>query len=101
MAKKTRSGVYRCRGGFAASIDGQTQVVPDGSLVPHQFGYEIMDGREHLFEDIAQVRNVEQATAAPGERRGIRRGRSATTPELDAAADAASADEPAGDTPEA
>jgi hypothetical protein len=40
-------------------------------LVPHEFGYEVMDGREHLFRDVTQVRSVEQATAAPGEKRDV------------------------------
>jgi hypothetical protein len=71
MAKKTRSGVWQCVGGFAAPIGDHVRSVPDGALVPHEFGYEVMDGREHLFRDVTQVRSVEQATAAPGEKRDV------------------------------
>lgn len=68
MGKKTRSGVWRCRGGFAAPGG---LMVPDGTLVPNELGYEVMDGRENLFEDVSQSRAVEQATAAPGEKRAV------------------------------
>lgn len=99
MAKKTRSGVYRCKGGFAAPIGGQVVVVPDGALVPYQFGYEVMDGREDLFEDIAAPRgaeqaDVEQATAAPGERR-TRRSRRSQAPVDEGQADDEPAEDPA------
>jgi hypothetical protein len=46
-------------------------MVPDGTLIPNELGYEVMDGREHLFDDITEARAVEQATAAPGEKRAV------------------------------
>jgi hypothetical protein len=73
MARKIRSGVYRCQGGFCTPFNGQVVTVPDGALVPHEFPYEIMDGREHLFDDVSAAREpeVEEATAAPGEKRSV------------------------------
>lgn len=75
MTSKITSGVYRCVNGFvtAASDKARTVVVPAGALVPYDFGYEVMQDREHLFDDVSQPRpsagGVEQATAAPGEQR--------------------------------
>lgn len=68
MAKKTRTGVYKAKEGFATSHNGQMLMVGAGALVPSELPYDVMDGREHLFIDIATVRSVEQATAAPVEK---------------------------------
>lgn len=75
MAKKTRSGVWRCKSGFVGPVGARKRVaVPAGALVPHEFPYEVMDDREGLFEDVsAPCGEVEQATAAPGEKRSVRR----------------------------
>lgn len=75
MAKKIRSGVYRCDRGYVASTKSGTVRVAGGKLVPYDLPYEVMDGREHLFTDISGPRGevVEQATAAPGEKRATRR----------------------------
>lgn len=69
--KKITQGVHRCVGGFVTIIDGRKVSVRDGAVVPYDVGYEVLDGREHLFVDLSvprtQVRRVEQATAAPAE----------------------------------
>jgi hypothetical protein len=66
---KIRSGVWRCKGGFGGP---DFLAVPDGALVPVDFPYSVMDGREELFVCVEAAPQVEQATAAPGERRAVR-----------------------------
>lgn len=74
MAKKIRDGVWRCTGGFTFSDGARKTVVRSDGLVPHDYPYEVMDGRERLFEDVTppsakkrSARRSETATAAPDE----------------------------------
>lgn len=66
MAKK-KSGVFICRRAFMCQIKGQKYSVPAHSVVPHDVGYEVLEGHEENFEQL----DVEQATAAPGEKRSV------------------------------
>lgn len=69
-------GIKRSKASFAAVVNGVPQVVPVGYLV--EDGHELTKGREHLFEDVGahvsqRDSQVEQATAAPGEKRTVTR----------------------------
>ena len=87
--------VLRCIEAFAFSDHktGVERVVRPGDLVDQKD--PLVKGREMWFESVdANVervsdRSVEQATAAPGEKRAVRRSKAKTD------------DEPAEDTPEA
>jgi len=73
---KITSGVYRANTGFVVALKSGNVRVPEGSVVPYDFGYDVIDGREELFTDVSQPRSasvVEQATAAPGEKRLTKR----------------------------
>jgi hypothetical protein len=64
----------RCKEPFAADIKGVPRVVPAGALVDSND--PVVKGREHLFEPVdafmeRRTADVEQATAAPGEKRSI------------------------------
>lgn len=73
--KKTTEGVYRCIGGFVTVKNGKRLAVANGTIVPYDAPYEVMNGREQLFEDLSAPRQrssrIEQATAAPGEMRNV------------------------------
>ncbi|MDP9145911.1 MAG: hypothetical protein M3N43_14680 [Actinomycetota bacterium] len=77
MARPRASGepkLFSARKGFAAIIDGHTIILKPGDVV--DAADPILKGRKDLFEDfVPKVRQyngqrVEQATAAPGEKRG-------------------------------
>ena len=69
--------IRRCTTSFSAFVDGAPRVINEGALV--EDGDPILAGREHLFETVeAHVSGraggpVEQATAAPGEKRTRRK----------------------------
>ena len=78
---KTKAKYYRATAGFVAVIDGDQVAVPAGELV--RAGHPILKRREDLFEPVTSFGRfdvdradeepepeVEQATAAPGEKRG-------------------------------
>lgn len=73
MAHKQAGGeLFVARSAFACTLDGQTLIIQPGQVV--DANDPILKGRETLFEPFApKVRNypgrVEQATAAPGEKR--------------------------------
>jgi CheY-like chemotaxis protein len=56
---------------FSADVDGETVVVHQGERV--RSSHPVVKGREHLFEPAESRVDVDQATAAPGEKRGGRR----------------------------
>ena len=66
--------LFSARQAFATTVDGVTVIIQPGQIVDD--GDPILKGRESLFDDFApKVRTyhgqrVEQATAAPGEKRG-------------------------------
>lgn len=72
----------RCIDSFAICIDGRHKVVKAGQVLRDTD--PVVVGREHLFEDVeATIQTgrstpvVEQATAAPGEKRNVSRARKA------------------------
>ena len=76
--------VFRAKSAFVApdpTTGGRLHVTPGFTVAE---GHWVLDGRESLFEDVidvaartanptTSVRPVEQATAAPGEKRSTRR----------------------------
>ena len=73
MSRKEGGGrLFAARHAFAVFLDGETIVVQPGQVVDE--GDPILKGRAELFEDfVPKIRKypgqVEQATAAPGEKR--------------------------------
>lgn len=71
-ARKTKPEFYRARESFVATMeDGELVSVSRGELV--RAGHTILKRREHLFESadsVGRFTQIEQATAAPGEKRG-------------------------------
>ena len=64
--------IKRVREPFVAVVGGVPRAYPAGQLIDDTD--PVFKGRERLFEDVeAGVRRVEQATAAPGEKRSVRR----------------------------
>ena len=61
---------YRAKEGFAANVDGELVFVAAGELF--RAGHSIMKRRESLFAPVTDLGrpDIEQATAAPGEKRG-------------------------------
>ena len=64
--------VKRSKEAFTTWVDGAPRVVTIGQLLDS--GDPVIKGREHLFEDVEthvaeKATRVEQATAAPGEKR--------------------------------
>lgn len=65
--------LFAARQAFATNVNGETIVIQPGQVV--DAGDPILKGREELFEEfVPKVRQykgqrVEQATAAPGEKR--------------------------------
>lgn len=61
--------LYEAKESFVATIDGEITPVKKGQLF--RADHPILKRREHLFKPTDMVRSeVEQATAAPGEKRG-------------------------------
>ena len=74
---KGKHGYYRANQGFATTLDGEPLFVQKGELV--RDGHPLLKGREDLFDPAenfgrfdVDAKDVEQATAAPGEKRGLR-----------------------------
>lgn len=74
MSKK-KADYYRAKEGFGAMQDGEMIHVAAGEFV--RAGHPILKRREELFEPVTSFGRfdvdppeVEQATAAPGEKRG-------------------------------
>jgi len=70
--------IKRSKVSFAVTVRGVPKVINAGHLV--EDGDPLLKGREHLFEDVEthlsdRSASVEQATAAPGEKRTVTRGR--------------------------
>jgi hypothetical protein len=66
---------YRANQGFATMLDGENVFVQQGEIV--RAGHPILEGREELFDEVENFgrfdQDVEQATAAPGEKRGAKK----------------------------
>jgi hypothetical protein len=61
---------YRAKASFVTQYEGESVNVPAGEIV--RAGHPILKRREDLFEPVESFGrfDVEQATAAPGEKRG-------------------------------
>jgi hypothetical protein len=76
---KPKSGFWKANQGFATDLDGEPLFVQKGELV--RDGHPLLKGREQLFDPADRLSrfddrpDVEQATKAPGEKRGKPRGR--------------------------
>lgn len=68
-ARKQKSGTLICNQSFATNENGRPRVVRKGTAIAA--ADPVVKGREHLFDTAEDaVRGpVEQATAAPGEKR--------------------------------
>lgn len=72
MARPRKVDMYVCREAFVATMpDGDRVAVKVGELA--RAGHPIIQGREEFWEPVEKhIRfDVEQATAAPGERRHV------------------------------
>lgn len=76
MPARKKSDYFKAREAFGVMFEGEQITVPAGEIVPA--GHPLLKGRGELFEpvvsfgrfDTAERPEVEQATAAPGEKRG-------------------------------
>lgn len=71
--------IYVATDNGTVNLDGQNIQIRKG-VTRVRAGHPLLAGREHLFEPLHVHYDVEQATAAPGERRG---GRGRTKPTKD------------------
>lgn len=69
MARPKKVDLYQAKESFVTHLDGEQVAVAAGDLV--RAGHPLLNGREDLFKPAeGWVRfDVEQATAAPGEKR--------------------------------
>lgn len=69
-ARKPNLGdIFVARESFSTDLDGVPVTVQKGATRVRA-GHPLLQGREDLFEPITVHYDVEQATSAPGERRG-------------------------------
>ena len=77
---KPKSGYYVANQGFATVFEGDNLFVQKGEYVPA--GHPLLKGREEMFDPAEGIGrfdeesdrpDVEQATAAPGEKRGAKK----------------------------
>lgn len=69
MAKPNKNALYRAKETFITT-DGD---VIRAGITTVRAGHQLLKGREDLFELLEADYEVEQATAAPGEKRGERK----------------------------
>jgi hypothetical protein len=72
MAPSKKPAFYKARHSFGVMYEGEQLTVNEGEYV--SAGHPIMEGREEHFEPVESLgrwdaSHVEQATAAPGEKR--------------------------------
>jgi hypothetical protein len=67
--KKTVVERYRAKYAFGVMYEGEQITIPQGEIV--RAGHPLLEGREEHFEPVESFGrfDVEQATAAPGEKR--------------------------------
>lgn len=71
MATRDKDTIYIAKESGSAEVDGQAYVFIKG-VTRVRGGHPLLKGHEELFEpvDMTVHYDVEQATAAPGEKRG-------------------------------
>jgi hypothetical protein len=76
----SQSDIFVAKESFSATVDGESIVVRKGQTRVRG-GHPLLEGREALFEpvDLSVHYDIEQATKAPGEKRG-QRGSTTETP---------------------
>lgn len=62
------SDIYVADETFTTTVDGAPVVIRRGKTRVRA-GHPVLEGREHLFKPLTVDYDVEQATAAPGEKR--------------------------------
>ncbi len=69
--RANKGDVYVANESGSAEVDGETLTFTKG-VTRVRVGHPLLKGREHLFDPIEMTvhYDVEQATAAPGEKRG-------------------------------
>jgi hypothetical protein len=69
MPRNTRSGdaMFVAKESFVAIVGGVEERINKGDLVRE--GHAVLEGREKLFKPVEVQYDMEQATAAPGEKR--------------------------------
>lgn len=67
MAKATGDQIFRCKESFSMVLNGKEETVHKGSLARE--GSDVLPGHEMYFEPMTVKYDVEQASAAPGEKR--------------------------------
>lgn len=66
---KSHGTIYVARESFSTILKGEHIPVVGGRTRVRE-GHPLLKGREHLFEPLTVDYEMEQATAAPGEKRG-------------------------------
>lgn len=70
MPRKPAAGrMYRARESFIIEYEGAPTQITGGVTIVRE-GHPLLAGHEHLFELVTPHYEIEQATAAPGEKRG-------------------------------
>lgn len=72
MARRNQADIYVAKVAFFAEVDGEQIAVAAGERV--RSGHPLLDSQREYFEPVDErvKYDVEQATAAPGEKRGER-----------------------------
>lgn len=70
MPARKKVDYYRAKHAFGVMYDGEQITIPAGEVV--RAGHPLLKGLEEHFEPVASFGrfDIEQATAAPGEKRG-------------------------------
>lgn len=67
----TDTTIYIARATFTTMLDGREVTIRAG-IDRVRAGHPLLKGRESMFEPLTVQYDIEQASAAPGERRGDR-----------------------------
>lgn len=68
--KRGAAGIWVARESFNTNLKDGTQVTVVAGRTRVREGHELLKGREMMFEPLVVDYEIEQATAAPGEKRG-------------------------------
>jgi hypothetical protein len=68
MPRKSGSTIYVAKDSFLTIVDGVEVMISKGKTRVRE-GHPLLNGRSELFEPLTVDYDIEQATAAPGEKR--------------------------------